>query len=71
MMEDKNKILSDAVLHKALKVLGVILLFLAVLFMASQFSDLWRKITGAVSSVLVPVALAWLISLIFIQLSNY
>jgi len=64
MMEDKNKILSDAVLHKALKVLGVILLFLAVLFMASQFSDLWRKITGAVSSVLVPVALAWLISLI-------
>lgn len=63
-MDEKNKLLSDKVLNKALKVLGVVLLFLAVLFMASQFSSIWTNITGAIGSVLVPVSLAWLISLV-------
>lgn len=63
-MKKENKLLSDKVLNKTLKVLGIILLFLAVFFMASQFTDLWVKITGAISKVLVPVALAWLISLV-------
>ena len=35
-MDEKNKLLSDKTLNKALKVLGIILLFLAVLYMASQ-----------------------------------
>ncbi len=63
-MDEKNKLLSDKTLNKALKVLGIILLFLAVLFMASQFSSVWNKVLGAFGSVLVPVALAWLISLV-------
>lgn len=63
-MNEKNKLLSDKVLNKTLKVLGIILLFLAVLFMASQFSSIWTKITAAIGAVLVPVALAWLISLV-------
>ncbi len=63
-MDNKKKLLSDEVLNKTLKILGVVLLFLAVLFMASQFSELWGTITGAFKAVLVPVTLAWLISLI-------
>ncbi len=63
-MDNKKKFLSDEVLNKTMKVLGIILLFLAVLFMASQFSDLWAKIVTAFKAVLVPVTLAWLISLI-------
>lgn len=63
-MDEKNKLLSDKVLNKALKVLSIVLLFLAVLFMASQFSAVWDKILGAIGSVIVPVALAWLISLV-------
>ena len=63
-MDEKNKLLSDKVLNKVLKVLGIVLLFLAVLFMASQFGAIWTKISGAIGSVLVPVSLAWLISLV-------
>jgi len=63
-MDEKNKFLSDKFLHKTIKVLVIILLFLAVLFMATQFSDLWTTITNAIKTVLVPVSLAWLISLI-------
>ncbi len=63
-MANKNKFLDDKTLNKTLKVLGIILLFLAVLFMASQFSDFWMKIIKAVQVVFVPVALAWLISLV-------
>lgn len=63
-MDGKNKLLSDKVLNKTLKILGIILLFLAVLFMASQFSTIWNRIIGAIGTVLVPVSLAWLISLV-------
>lgn len=63
-MDNKNKFLSDEVLNKTLKVLGIALLFLAVLFMATQFSELWATISGAIGTVLVPVSLAWLISLL-------
>lgn len=63
-MDGKNKLLSDKVLNKTLKVLGIILLFLAVLYMASQFSSIWNKVIGSIGTVLVPVALAWLISLV-------
>jgi len=63
-MEGKNKFLSDNVLNKTIKVLSIVLLTLLVFFMASQFNDLWSKIINALNSVVVPVALAWLISLI-------
>ncbi|MCD6482636.1 MAG: AI-2E family transporter [Candidatus Izimaplasma sp.] len=63
-MDNKNKFLSDKVLNKTMKVLGIFLLFLAVIFMVSQFGELWEKITGAFKAVLIPVILAWLISLV-------
>ena len=63
-MDNKNKFLSDKVLNKILKILGILLLFLAVIFMVSQFGELWDKITGAFKAVLAPVILAWLISLV-------
>jgi len=63
-MDKKNKFLSDEMLNKTMKILGTVLLFLAVLYMASQFGELWGKISGAFKAVLVPVTLAWLISLI-------
>jgi putative permease len=63
-MDNKNKFLKDEFLNKALKVLGIVLLFFAVIFMATQFKDLWIKLWDAVSSALVPFLLAWLISLV-------
>lgn len=63
-MDNNNKFFSDDFLNKALKVLGVVLLFFAVIFMASQFSDLFLKIWDAITSALVPFLLAWLISLV-------
>ncbi len=63
-MDNNNKFFKDEYLNKVLKVLGIILLFLAVIFMASQFKDLWLTIWGAIKSAGVPFALAWLISLI-------
>jgi putative permease len=59
-----NKFFSDKFLNKSLKVLGVILLFLAVLFMLSMFSDFISTIWNAVSTTIVPFAIAWLISLV-------
>ena len=63
-MDNNNKFLTDKFLNKALRVLGVILLFLAVFFMAGQFSEVFGRIWAAIRSVLVPFALAWLISLV-------
>jgi putative permease len=63
-MNNKNKFFTDAFLNKALKVLGVVLLFLAVLFMLSLFSDFLRTVWNAVTSALIPFLLAWLISLV-------
>jgi putative permease len=63
-MDNKNKFLKDEFLNKSLKVLGIILLFLAVLFMASMFKDFFATIWDAVKKVMVPFLLAWLISLL-------
>ena len=63
-MNNGNKFFSDEFLTKALKVLGVVLLFLAVLFMLSLFSDFLSTIWSAITSALVPFIIAWLISLV-------
>lgn len=63
-MDNNNRFFTDKFLNKALRVLGVVLLFLAVLFMAGQFSELLGRIWGAISSALIPFILAWLISLV-------
>ena len=65
---DNNRFLSDKFLNKSLRVLGVVLLFLLVIFMASQFSEFISHIWNAVTSALVPFILAWLISLVFYPL---
>ena len=63
-MDSKNKFFTDKFLNKALKVLGVVLLFLAVLYMGSLFSNFLGVVWGAISNAIVPFALAWLISLV-------
>lgn len=65
---NKNKFFSDEFLNKALKVLGVVLLSLAILYMLTFFSDFIGLIWGAISSALVPFLLAWLISLVIYPL---
>jgi len=65
-----NKFFSDKFLNKALKVLGVVLLFLAVLFMLSLFSDFLNTIWSAVSTTIIPFATAWLISLVLYPLGQ-
>jgi putative permease len=67
-MNSKNKFLTDEFLNKAIRVLVVILLFLGVILLASQFSSVWYNITDALSSVIVPLALVWLLSLIMFPL---
>ncbi len=67
----KKKLFSDDNLNRAIKILAIILLVLAVFFMATQFKDLWTWITDAVRAVLVPVALAYLIALILFPLIRY
>ncbi len=67
-MNNKNKFLSDEFLNKAIRVLVVILLFLGVILLASQFNAIWVKITSAVSAVIVPLALVWLVSLVMFPL---
>jgi putative permease len=67
-MNNKNKFLSDEFLNKAIRILVVIMLSLGVILLASQFSSVWVKITGALSSVMVPLALVWLVSLVMFPL---
>jgi putative permease len=67
-MDPKFRFLSDKFLNKAIRVLVVILLFLGILLLASQFSTVWFQIRDAISTVIVPLALAWLISLIMYPL---
>jgi len=67
-MNNKNKFLSDEFLNKAIRVLVVIMLSLGVILLASQFSSVWVSITGALSSVIVPLALVWLVSLVMFPL---
>ena len=70
-MNNNNKFFSDVFLTKALKVLGVVLLFLAVLFMLSLFSDFISTIWGALTSALIPFIIAWLISLIMYPIIQF
>ncbi len=65
MSEKKAKpFLSDKVLNRALKIMSLLILSLIFIFLLTLFSDFFRVIFRAIRTVLVPVALAWLISLI-------
>lgn len=67
----KKQPISDQTLNRIIKYLAIVLLVLAILFMAIQFKDLWNWITAAVKSAIVPVSLAYLIALIIFPLVKY
>ncbi len=67
-MKPKYKFVSDEFLNKAIRILVVLLLSLAVLLLASQFSSIWMSLVNAVKKVIVPLALVWLLSLIMFPL---
>lgn len=67
-MNNRFKFLSDEFLNKAIRVLVVVLLFLGVILLASQFSNVWTSIVDAIKRVIVPLAMVWLLSLIMFPL---
>jgi putative permease len=67
----KRNPISDEKLNRIIKILAIILLGLAVLFMAVQFSALWSWMLKAVKAVIVPVALAYIIALIIFPIIKY
>lgn len=67
----KKQPISDQTLNRIIKYLAIVLLVLAILFMAIQFKDLWNWITAAIKSAIVPVSLAYLIALIIFPLVKY
>jgi putative permease len=64
----RKKLFSDENLTRIIKFLIIVLLVLAIFFMAIQFNDLWNWILDAVKAVIVPVSLAYLISLLVFPL---
>lgn len=71
MLDVKKKPISDERLNRIIKFLAIVLLALAVLFMAVQFSDVWNWIIRAIKSVIVPIALAYLFALIMFPLIKF
>lgn len=67
----KKKPISDQTLNRILKYLAIVVLVLAIFFMAIQFESLWTWLTDAIKSVIVPVALAYLFALIVFPLVKY
>jgi len=67
----KKKLFSDENLARIIKILVIILLVLAVFFMAIQFTSLWTWITDAIKAVIVPIGTGYLIALIFFPLIRY
>ncbi len=71
MRKVKKKPISDERLNRIIRYLAIMLLTLAVIFMAVQFADVWNWIISAVEAVIVPVALAWLFALVMYPLIKY
>ncbi|MCF7926036.1 MAG: AI-2E family transporter [Candidatus Izimaplasma sp.] len=67
-MEGKHKFLTDKFLNKTIRILVVVFLTLGILLLASQFGYIWQKIISAISRAIIPIALAWLISLLMYPL---
>ncbi len=63
--------LNDQFLNRALKVLGVLIMAAVLLYLVTLFDGFWRSLGRAIRTVLVPVALAWLISLIVFPIVRY
>ncbi len=67
----KKKHISDESLNRIIKYMVIALLGFSTLFVAVQFSDLWTWILKAVKTAIVPVAIAYLISLIVFPIIKY
>ena len=65
------KFLNDQNLNVALKVLGVLIMTAVLLFLITLFEGFWQAIFRALRTVIVPFALAWLISLIVFPIVRY
>ena len=63
-MKKEPRFLSDQWLNRSLKILGILILATVFIYMMTLFSPFWRAVGLALRAVLIPVALAWLISLI-------
>ncbi|HOP57699.1 MAG TPA: AI-2E family transporter [Bacillota bacterium] len=67
----KKKPISDELLNRIIKYLAIALLTLAVIFMATLFSDVWNWIFKAIKTVVVPVVFAYFLALIMHPLLKY
>ncbi|MFU8786525.1 MAG: AI-2E family transporter [Candidatus Izemoplasmataceae bacterium] len=63
-MKKESRLLSDQMLNRALKILGILILATLLIYMMTLFTPFWRSVGLALRAVLIPVGLAWLISLI-------
>lgn len=64
----KRQPIKDETLNRTIKILVIIILSLAVIFMATIFQSFWSWILGAIKTVIVPVAIAYVITLIVFPL---
>lgn len=67
----KKRPISDETLNRIIKYLVITLLAMGIIFIAIQFSDFWSWIVGAIRSVIVPVGLAYLASLVVFPIIRY
>ncbi len=63
-MKPQKSFFTDKVLNRALKILSFVILLLVLFYILTLFSNFFAIVFGAIRTALVPVALAWLLSLI-------
>lgn len=63
-MKKEPRYMRDDVLNRTLKILGILILASVFLYMLTLLSPFWSALAAALWNVLIPVAMAWLISLI-------
>ncbi len=67
----KKPAIADETLNRVIKYLVIVLLGLAILYLAIQFGSLWSWILNAIKRVIVPVGLAYLFALIIFPVIKY
>lgn len=66
-----KKPISDESLNRIIKYLVITFLAFGIILIAIQFSSFWQWLFGAVKSVIVPVALAYMVALIIFPIIKY
>ena len=67
----ERKFLEDTFLNRTIKVLAILIMAAVLLVLLSLFEGVWETMSRTLRIVLVPVALAWLISLILFPIVRY